>query len=83
MIEKFINSYKNLDKIAIKILKKGLIFCTILCILSVLILFIYEVFSKSPNIYYIGIGIFKLSLTFAVEFIICALSMDLIKKETF
>ena len=82
MIKKIINNYKNIDKIAIKILKKGLMFCFALCIASVLILLTYEVFNKSPNTYYIGIGIFKLSLTFAVEFIICALSVDLIKKET-
>lgn len=82
MIEKLINEYKDLDKIAVKILKKGLMFCFVLCILSVFILLIYEVFYKSPNTYYIGIGIFKLSLTFAVDFIICAKSVDAIKKET-
>ena len=43
MLKSIINNYKNLDKLTYKIMKNGLIFCFVLCIISVVVLFTYEV----------------------------------------
>lgn len=75
------NSFKNFDKITNKILKSGLKFCFILCIISVFILLTYNLIFNTPILYYIGINLFKLSLIFGIEFIICSFVTDGIKKQ--
>ncbi|MGN1297345.1 MAG: hypothetical protein ACI4VH_02790 [Clostridia bacterium] len=81
MIRNIINIYKNLEKSTYKIMKNGLKFCFALCIISISILLTYEVFIASPFIYYIGITLFRLSLIFGIEFIICGFVTDGIKKQ--
>lgn len=81
MLKKIINNFNQLEKIAFKIMKYGLIFCFIICILSVLILFTYDFAFPSPFMYYIGINLLKLSLIFGIEFIICGFIVDGIKKQ--
>ena len=85
MINKFFsmvkNIFKNLDKTALHILKKGLYFCLILCITSVFLLLLYQIFSLNPFIYEFGLTLFRISLIFAIEFVICAVAADKIKKQ--
>lgn len=81
MIQKILENFKNLDKVTYKIMNYGLKFCFTICILSVFILFSYVCDFSSPFIYYIGIHLFKLSLIFSIEFIICGLVVDSIKKQ--
>lgn len=81
MIKNFINTYKNLDGKTLKILKNGLKFSFIICLLSIFILLTYIFFFTFPTIYYIGLLMFQLSLSFAIEFIICAIVVDSIKKN--
>ena len=81
MFQKVVNSFKNIDKDIIKIMKNGIKYCFFISIIASFILLFYNYFKLSPIIYYIGLAIFKLSLTFIVEFIICAFSIDLIKKQ--
>ena len=81
MIKKIINNFKNLEKITYKIMKYGLYFCFAICLLAVLILLTYEITFASPFIYYIGINLFKTSLIFGIEFIICGFIVDGIKKQ--
>lgn len=81
MLKKMIEIYRNFEKITYKILKKGLEFCLALCIISISILFTYDIFTISPNIYYMGITLFKLSIIFGIEFIICGFVTDGIKKQ--
>jgi len=81
MFKKIYDSYKNFEKITYKILKGGLEFCLFLCLLSVSILLTYNLFVHSPLMYYVGISLFKLSLIFGIEFIICGFVTDGIKKE--
>ncbi len=81
MIKNLINSFKNFDKITHKILKHGLEFCFILSIISVVILLTYNFIFAIPFLYYIGLSLFKLSLVFGIEFIICSLVVDGIKKQ--
>lgn len=81
MLKKLLDNYHNFDKITNTILKNGLHFCIILCILSVLILLTYNLLQLSPIVYHTGISLFKLSLIFGIEFIICGFVTDAIKKE--
>ncbi len=81
MINKTIDYFKNLDKLTYKIIKKGLVFCLMLSLISAFILFTYSSSFLSPSVYYIGLSLFKSSCMFSVEFIICGLVMDTVKKQ--
>lgn len=80
MFKKIINTYKNFEKITNYIIKSGLSFCLFLCLVSILILCTYLI-SKVPLTYYIGISMFRLSIIFSIEFIICGFVVDGIKKQ--
>ena len=81
MLKKIITYYKNLDKNTYKLLYKGLEFCFLLASFSAFILLSYILFLQAPLVYYIGINLFRLSLVFGVEFIICGFIVDSIKKQ--
>ena len=81
MINNILNSFKNLDKLVKKIMKQGIRFCSILGIISLIILVTYNLSFTLPILFSIGIILFKLSLIFGVEFIICGLVADKIKKQ--
>ena len=81
MLKKIINNFNHLDKLTFKIMKYGLTFCFAICILSISILFTYDFAFPSPFMYYIGINLFKLSLIFGIEFVICGFIVDGIKKQ--
>ena len=81
MIKNLINSFKSFDKVTYKILKYGLEFCFTLSMISVIILLTYNLIFATPSLYYIGISLFKLSLVFGIEFIICSIVVDGIKKQ--
>ena len=81
MLKKIVTYYKNLDKTTYKILYKGFKFCFLLSFIASIILLSYILFLKTPLVYYIGINLFKLSLIFVVEFIVCGFVADRIKKE--
>lgn len=80
-MKNIINSFKNLDKLTYKIMKHGLKACFGICIFSILILLTYETISFSPDLYYIGLLLFKLSSIFGIEFIVCGIVVDSIKKQ--
>ena len=81
VINTLIDKVKNLDKKVLKIMHTGFIFSFILCIVSVLSLFTYEMFYTLPELFYSGISLFRTSLIFACTFFICGLGFDTIKKE--
>lgn len=81
MLTKILDNFKNLDHKTFKIMNHGLKFCFFICILSVLILLTYSFTFPSPFVYYIGINLFRLSLIFGIEFIVCGFVVDGIKKE--
>lgn len=71
MISKIKNFFCNLDKKSLKIMKNGLNFCIILCIISCIILLTYHFFITTPILYYTGISILKLSTYWGVGFVVC------------
>lgn len=81
MFNIIINSFKNLDKLVKKIMKIGLKFCSILGMISLIILVTYNLSFTVPIVFTIGLILFKLSLTFGIEFVICGFVADRIKKQ--
>lgn len=81
MFKKILNNFKNLDKVTYKIMNYGLKFCFAVCILAVLILLTYNLAFASPFMFYIGINLFKISLVFGIEFVVCGFVVDGIKKQ--
>lgn len=82
MLKNILNNFRNLEIITYKIMKKGIKYCFILCIISCIVLLTYQNLLTSPNIYYIGLALFKLSIYFMVDFIVCGFVVDNIKKQT-
>ena len=78
---KHILKNKNFEKITRKVLKGGLEFCFGLSSIAIIILLTYNFFFAYPIIYYIGLTLFRLSLIFGIEFIICGFITDGIKKQ--
>jgi hypothetical protein len=81
MIKNIINNFQNLDKLTKIIIRYGLIFCSSLGMISLIILLTYNLSLTIPILFTIGFILFKLSLTFGIEFIICGFIVDKIAKQ--
>ncbi len=80
MINMIKNKFSSMDLKVKKLLKYGMFFSLLVCVLALILLVTYH-FSLNIDLYYIGLAIFKLGLFFAVEFLICAFAIDTIKKQ--
>ena len=81
MFKYILDTIKGIDKLTLKIIKYGFSFSLLVCIVSSIVLFTYDVLYKAPDLYYIGLSLFRLGLILYVEFIICGFAMDSIKKQ--
>ena len=81
MLNMIKDKFKNLEKNIIKIMKGGIEFSFGICLISILILIVYQTFFALPLLYYIGLILFKTSLIFIMQFIICGFAFDTIKKQ--
>ena len=79
-MQKMISELKNLDKDTFKIMKYGLFFCSFISLVSVIILLTY-IFLGSSFLFYLGITLMKCSFTFSVEFVVCGIVVDFIRKR--
>ena len=73
--------FDNLDKTDLKIMKIGIKICFVISAISIILLSIYLIFAHSIFLYNLGLSIFRLSTYFAVEFIICGIVADVVKKQ--
>ena len=80
-MEKLKNLINNLDKVDLKIMKRGLLFCLCIAFFAVTILSIY-LFVHNIFLFELGLSILKLSVYFAVDFIVCGVVVDSIKKQS-
>ena len=80
MIKMILEKINQLESTVKQIMKYGFRFSFFVCLISTLLLLSYGWF-KSPDLYYIGLSVFQLSLFFIVEFIICGIAIDTIKKQ--
>lgn len=79
-MQKIILLLKNLDKDTYKIMKYGLLFSYFLALAAVGVLLAY-IFLDINLFYHLGLALIKSSFTFTVEFIICGIVVDFIKKQ--
>ena len=80
MIKIIINKFNSMDEKIRKIFKYGIKFSLFVCLLSTIILIGYH-YHSNPDLYYIGLSVFRLGLFFIVEFIISAFAIDTIKAS--
>ena len=71
----------NLDKLDLKIMKNGLLFCFLLSCISVIILSSY-LFVHNIFLFELGFSILKISAYYAVDFVVCGVVVDSIKKQS-
>jgi len=79
-MQKMISELKNLDKDTFKIMKYGLFFCNLITLIALAILVTY-IFLGSSLYYHLGLTLMKSSFIFAVEFVICGIVVDFIRKH--
>lgn len=79
-MQKILFELKNLDKNTFKIMKYGLLFCGCIALVAIAVLLTY-IFLGSSFFYYLGLSLMKSSFTFSVEFVICGIVVDFIRKK--
>ena len=79
IIEKIHDLFKNVNKKILKIMKCGLQFSFMICIIATAILCTYLLFYHDTFLYSLGLTSFRLGIILGIEFIICGLSVDAIK----
>ena len=80
IVEKIRDWFKNVNKRILKIMKCGLQFSFIICIIATAILCTYLFFYHDTFLYSLGLTSFKLGIIIGIEFLICGLSVDAIKS---
>lgn len=80
MIRVLVDKFRSMEEKVKKIMNYGFLFSFIVCMISIGLLIAYEL-NSNIELYYVGLSVFRLSLFFAVEFLICALAIDTIKKQ--
>ena len=63
------------------IIKNGFKFCIFLCVISLSLLVTYIFWVSIPLVFNVGIMLFQMSLLFSVEFLICGIVVDSLKKR--
>lgn len=81
MFKKIINSFNNLDKLTKIIMSNGLIFSAFIGLVAIVLLVTYNFSFTFPILFTIGFVLFRLSLIFGIEFVICGFIVDGIKKQ--
>ena len=81
MFSKIIEKIKNLDKKIKTIIRYGIYFSLSICLIACALLYTYHLAITDVNTYHIGLSLVQLSFVFMIEFIICGLAMDTIKKS--
>ena len=76
-----VNKIKQMDQKIKKIIANGSYFSLSICLASAIVLFTYEMFYASPDLYYIGLSIFKMGITFLAAFFACGFAFNEIQKE--
>lgn len=79
-MKKLKSLFNELDLIDLKIMKIGFKVCFVISLFSVFLLTNY-LFSNNIFLYDLGLTIFKLSTYIFVEFIVCGVVVDKVKKQ--
>lgn len=79
-MQKIFFELKNLDKNTFKIMRYGLLFSGFIALISIAVLLTY-IFLGFNFFYHLGLALMKSSFTFTVEFVICGIVVDFIRKR--
>lgn len=79
-MQKLFSSITDLDKNIFKIMKYGFWFSGLLAVIASIILLTY-IFIGTNILFHIGFILFQSSLSIAVEFFICGVVVDFIRKQ--
>lgn len=80
MVQNLLNKLKKLDNKTKQIMKYGYLSAFVVSIISCIILLTYQAAYASPDLYYIGLQVFKMSLMICVSFFVCGFAFDKIKS---
>lgn len=75
------NLWQSIDKKIITIMKKGCLACLGIMLIACLLLSYYHLLYQAPDLYYIGLAVFKLATIFLSFFIICGFAFNEIQKQ--
>ena len=81
MLNIIIENYKKLDTKIKNIMKYGFVFSLIFCLFSIILLYVYHKINTNPTLFIVGTILFKTSLFFFADFIICGLAFDKIIRN--
>lgn len=73
--------FNNLEVKTKNIIKNGVKFCSIICSISLIMLLVYIFEFSAPILFEVGILLFQMSLLFSIEFLICGIVVDPLKKK--
>lgn len=79
-MQKLFFELKKLDKNTFKIMRYGLLFSGFIALISIAVLLTY-IFLGFNFFYHLGLALMKSSFTFTVEFVICGIVVDFIRKR--
>ena len=80
MIKYLTKKITNIDPSIKIILRNGLILCICILITATILLSTYIFFYNSPNLYYVGILLFKTGIMYSCMFLGCSIAFDEIIK---
>ena len=81
VIRKIKEALKSLDLKTTNLMKNGFKLSFVLILISTYILFTYQFIYKEPNLFYVGISLFKTALSYATAFLMFGLGFSSIKNE--
>lgn len=79
-MKKILNEFQKMDKTILNVIKSGVHFSFIFCLLATFILITYESI-QTPKLFDIGISLFRSSLFFLVAFITYGFVFNKIKQN--
>ena len=82
MLKMIFDKFKSIDSRIKQIMKYGFLFSFTICIISIIILLLHT-YIHIPELYYIGLSVFQLSLFFTVDFIVCGIAIDTIRQQIY
>ena len=81
MRKELLNKLNSVDKKVFKIMIKGINFAEVLAIIGILLLYIYNTYYISYNLYLSSLIVFKTSRLIAVSFVVCGFATNEIKNQ--
>ncbi len=81
MRKELLNKLNSVDKKVFKIMNKGINFAEVLAIIGILLLYIYNTYYISYNLYLSSLIVFKTSILIAVSFVVCGFATNEIKNQ--